>query len=91
MSQKPTVRLRFQPQAWQNNYAIQVDAEGDDEWDYPLDKFLSEFPRQQSFAENDEARDSLHEADEAPNWVQGWAGPFEVELASGQNPWGDQE
>lgn len=77
---------RFTPQAWVNDYAIEVDAEGEREWEVSLD-FLEQLLRSLP----DELRDELckghsYESDmlrgdpAAPEWVREWHGPFEVEL-----------
>lgn len=70
-----TVKLRFVPQAWVNDYAIEVDPEGPTEWEVPAGLVDFDFDRDHW------RRDALKNHHNAPDWVRGWQGPFEVELA----------
>lgn len=63
------IRCTFVPQAWQDDYAIPVDPEGDTSWDMTVETL----PRRYSLA-----NDALREDVRAPQWVQDWVGPFEV-------------
>ncbi len=67
------VRLRFQPQAWVDDYAIPVDPEGETEWTVDISKIAFDF------YEDHYSRDHLRYEGNAPEWVQQWEGPFEVE------------
>lgn len=73
-------RARFHPQAWQNNYAIAVDPEGETEFDVTaeVEAYLGE-GRQ---VPDDETYDSdeLQHAANAPKWVRDWGGPFYIEV-----------
>ena len=70
----PKYRLRctFIPQAWVNNYAVNVDPAGPTTWD--TDWFGTDLPAPRS-DESDQLRDGA----DAPRWVKDWSGPFEVE------------
>ena len=69
-----TIQCTFHPQAWHNDYAIPVDAEGPVTWttnwqdDTPLP------------ANNDYQSDQLARESDAPLWIQNWSGPFYVEV-----------
>jgi hypothetical protein len=69
-----TIQCIFYPQAWQNDYAIPVDAEGPVTWttNWPDDKPLP--------ANNDYESDQLARESDAPLWIQNWSGPFYVEV-----------
>lgn len=84
----PAVRrlvARFVPQAWINDYAVDVDAEGDTTWDV-TDEFarLPRSYRDGLLAEIDEhgsaldTDDALAEDPAAPAWVRAWSGPFSL-------------
>lgn len=62
----------FHPQAWINDYAVEVDAEGETEWecgDVPAD-----------MRDDDYDSDDLRFHENAPQWVKDWSGPFYVEI-----------
>ena len=62
----------FHPQAWVNNYAVEVDAEGPIEWE------VGEVA--------DDLEDYTYKSDElryhanAPDWAREWHGPFDIEI-----------
>lgn len=66
------MRVRFHPQAWFNDWAIEVDPQGETEWE------------EGDVA--DDVQDDTYESDElrlhnnAPQWVRDWAGPFYIEI-----------
>ena len=70
------VHLRFHPQAWQNDYAIPVDAKGPVECWVPRDA-VGAVPEDFS----DEA-DELRYLAGIPAWWREWDGPFEVSIAN---------
>lgn len=88
---QPTVSLRFRPQAWVNDYAISVDPEHPDTWDVPLAMLLERFSTEQDWNDRDNDRDDMRFEGTAPRWIRDWPGPFEVELAEGQDPWDDDD
>lgn len=63
----------FHPQAWINDYAVDVDAEGETEFD------VGDVPA--GMRDNDYPSDELHAHENAPEWVKEWAGPFWIEIA----------
>ena len=65
--------LKFHPQAWVNNYAIEADPEGPQEWEAEWDG-NAPIPDDNSF-ESDELRFLS-----SPQWVREWRGPFYVEI-----------
>jgi hypothetical protein len=62
----------FTPQAWVNDYSIQVDPEGPTEWEVE-DEHLGLQP---DTYESDELRDHPN----APAWVRDWSGPFYISV-----------
>lgn len=85
----------FEPQAWQNDYAVPVDPEGETEWDctafvtnppewvskdYFGAKFQEELDSVQGyFVDND---DVLQKDPAAPEWVRRWRGPFTITVTA---------
>lgn len=69
------LHLRFHPQAWQNDYAIPVDPEGDTEWWSAFDGVV--VPDDDTYESDD-----LRYLPGAPQWVTDWAGPFYIEVLS---------
>ena len=69
-------KARFVPQKWINDYAVDVDPEGDTDWS------ITDAEADEAF---DEARrggdwDYIRSDTKAPSWVREWHGPFYVEL-----------
>lgn len=79
------VIARFVPQAWINDYAVDVDPEGDTEWDataefgqMPADyraDLLEELRSEDEVIDN---YDWLKSDPNAPEWVREWSGPFSI-------------
>lgn len=80
-----TYVARFNPQAWINDYAIEVDPEGEQEWDVTRAfnrlrpdyrrKMLDEiFDRGEALDRHDYLKEDPH----APEWVREWRGPFDI-------------
>ncbi|PWT76220.1 MAG: hypothetical protein C5B59_07050 [Bacteroidetes bacterium] len=71
---------RFHPQAWQRDYAIDVDAEGETDFDVTTE--VCQLGREKALAITDNAYDSddLRHAETAPEWIQKWSGPFYIEV-----------
>lgn len=78
----PMVKLRFQPQAWQNDYAIEADAEGEVRWSIPLsDPVFDDARTRGGLPEDDRYEsDALREHLLAPKWMRDWSGPFYVRI-----------
>ena len=82
------VRLAFEPQKWQRNYALPADPRGPIEWEVPRSIFLERFPDQEAFEKDSGTRDGLRHYGTVPAWISEWSGPFEVRLADDQpSPW----
>lgn len=63
---------RFHPQAWINDYATEVDAEGSTEWEVGVvpDDML----------DDGYDSDDLRSHANAPSWAKDWSGPFYIEI-----------
>lgn len=70
-------KARFVPQAWINDYAVDVDPMGETDWELPEADALEALPEAQSTCAD---LDYLRDHDGAPDWVRNWNGPFRVEL-----------
>ena len=77
-----TIIARFHPQAWINDYAVEVDPEGETEFDVTPE--ILAFDRAAALELEDDSYDSddLRFAAAAPKWVQEWSGPFWIEVAA---------
>ena len=65
-------KVRFHPQAWINDYAVEVDAEGPTEFEVGE---VAADVRDDSYPS-----DNLRDHENAPQWVKDWGGPFYVEI-----------
>jgi hypothetical protein len=68
----------FHPQAWVNNYAVDVDAEREcqfDVTDYVIG--LGESAGR-ALRDYDDSSDDLAGLPQAPEWIRTWPGPFHV-------------
>ena len=83
----PTYSATFKPQAWVRDNAIDVDPEGETEWD--CTSYVAELGKEwlartmEHGDEPDEGRDYddlLRSDPNAPEWVREWSGPFETYL-----------
>ncbi len=79
----------FTPQAWINDNAMTVDADGETMWLMPLAEaldlkngFRTHNPFYKTAADLEEADelDDLRNSNHAPAWMKDWSGPFEVSL-----------
>lgn len=77
-------RAYFHPQAWINDYAIEVDPEGVRRWTVSqehLDKIRSEHPDSiEALYDSSFVSDEVRHDPAAPEWVREWSGPFWVEV-----------
>ena len=82
-------RATFHPQAWQNDYAIPVDAKGLTEWDVTPEYLAGLIAKADTSAEHAEAwyteadnygSDELRFDPAAPQWCRDWDGPFFVSV-----------
>ena len=65
--------VTFRPQAWVNDYAVDVDAEGPDKFTVPNELV-------QNMKPNSYESDSLREHSNCPTWAKEWDGPFECDF-----------
>lgn len=74
----PTYRATFHPQAWVNDYAIEVDPQGPTTWEV-TPELIASLPagwNKSCTYESDELRNDPA----APEWVREWTGPFDIEV-----------
>lgn len=71
------MKVRFVPQAWVQDLAVEVDPEGPDEFDVESSELRSLKP--DTFESDD-----LRTHPNAPSWVRAWRGPFYI-------TWGEYE
>jgi hypothetical protein len=74
----------FHPQAWQRDWAIDVDPEGEQSWDCS-DFLAAGVPawRERVLAKsNSDEGDQLRDDPNAPAWIRRWSGPFWIELVA---------
>lgn len=64
------IRCSFRPQAWVNDWAIDVDIDHPNTWEMKV----KDLPKP-----NSDQSDVLAESEYAPAWVQTYSGPFEVD------------
>ena len=76
----PTYTARFTPQAWANDYAIDVDPEGEQEW--TVSEGMTEDAARivDTDAFGIDADDVLKGDGAAPEWVREWHGPFTIHV-----------
>jgi len=74
------VRAKFHPQAWINDYAVDVDPEGPLTWDVTDAILAMGKTRALELQDSDYATDVFRDASGAPEWVREWSGPFYVEV-----------
>lgn len=69
---------RFTPQAWINDYAVDVDPEGETEWD--VTAYILTMDREEvlSISDNEYSSDHLKADPNAPRWIRDWHGPFYI-------------
>jgi hypothetical protein len=74
MKPLPKIIAEFCPQAWQNGYAISVDAEGE----FIFNNMTEDEAR--AIEDDEYSSDALRTLDSAPEWVRNWQGPFYVRV-----------
>jgi hypothetical protein len=73
-----TVTLTFVPQAWQNDYAVDVDPEGPTTFAVPRKDVAG-------LAPDSHASDDLRFHPNAPEWIKNWSGPFRIDFDAGED------
>lgn len=74
------VTADFRPQAWVNDYAVDVDPAGETSFDVTFELLCMGFAKAMTLADDHSLRDDLRYAHAAPQWAQDWSGPFEVDV-----------
>lgn len=89
-SERSTLRARFTPEAWIRDYACEVDAEGDQEWNLAVET-VANFTTPESVQSHN--LDDLRGDPFAPEWIRDWTGPFTIELLCDRHggEWGDDD
>lgn len=72
------VKVTFHPQAWQNDYAISVDPEGETEFTVSLSDATDE--EGNLLPDGSYEANALKNCPNAPKWIQKWKGPFYITL-----------
>lgn len=70
----------FVPQAWINDYAVDVDPEGPTKWDITDHILAMGKDAALALKDNDYPTDDLRYTDNAPTWIKEWRGPFYVRV-----------
>lgn len=72
---------KFHPQAWINDYAVGVDAEGPTEYDVTEDA-LATFTKDELLSMTDDSYDTdwFVYTQHSPKWIREWTGPFYIEI-----------
>ena len=70
-------KARFTPQAWINDYAVDVDPEGPTDWELTDAEAQRALPEAQSAGAD---LDYLQNHPGAPDWARNWHGPFRIDL-----------
>lgn len=72
---------RFQPQAWVNDYAVDVDPDGEVEFD--VTSAVTKRGKAKALLIEDDQYDSddLRTTRNAPEWIRDWSGPFYITVA----------
>lgn len=76
------VRVRFTPQAWINDYAVTVHADGPIEFEIPVRDARG--PDGKWLSNHDYPSDVLKDHENAPMWIRRHRGPFEIEILHGE-------
>ena len=72
------VEAEYEPQAWQNDYAIEVDPEGDTAIDITWEVLTMDREEAMSFQDNRDFTESLIEALMVPEWIRDRQGPSSI-------------
>jgi hypothetical protein len=75
----------FHPQAWQNDYAIPVDPEGEVTFDVTDEILKIGREKALSIRDDEYESDHLRFSSNSPEWIREWSGPFYIEIQSSIN------
>jgi len=79
----PSLEVKFHPEVWVDERAVETDPEGPQCWEVPLEDALSE---DGTIVEGNTAySDELREHERAPIWARNWTGPFYVTIEEFHN------
>lgn len=81
------ILAHFTPEAWVNDYAIEVDAEGPREW------YVTVATADDIANDPDGDLDFVREDERAPEWIKDWSGPFDIHVVCDRHggDWGEDE
>lgn len=65
------ITVTFIPQAWIRDYAYNVDIDGPNTWEVPVEMVEGIRP-------DSHESDNLRHHENAPKWVKDWSGPFYI-------------
>lgn len=74
------VKATFVPQAWVDDHAVDVDAEGPTTFDVTHIILAMGKEAALQIQDNRDSSDVLRESDTAPSWIVNWQGPFVVRV-----------
>ena len=66
------VTVRFRPQMWANDQAVEADPQGPTEWQVPMEHL-------RGIQMHSYDSDTLRNEPGVPEWITSWPGPFEIE------------
>ena len=72
------ITAEFTPQAWVNDYAMNVDPEGPTKWNVTDDILKMDVDDIRQLADDDYQSDDLRNLPLAPQWIRDWSGPYYV-------------
>ena len=70
----------FHPQAWQDDYAVAVDPEGEIAFDVTSEVISLGRTAALKLQDDQYDTDDLRNAAAAPQWIKDWSGPFYIEV-----------
>jgi hypothetical protein len=75
-------QARFHPQAWQNDWAVDVDPKGEVLYDVGFEILLMDREQARAIRDNKDESDDLMTAVHAPEWIRTWDNAFRIEVAN---------
>ncbi|WP_262030630.1 hypothetical protein [Microvirga sp. Mcv34] len=77
----PTVMAEFTPQVWVGDQTMVVDPQGDTTWDITPEIVAMGRQKALDLQDDQHNTDDLRYTLTAPKWIQGWEGPFYIEVS----------